>query len=148
MTRAPYNTEEYLEGFDGQVDDDDTTGLIGFKQQVVYKQGGLNLDYVFERQLDPFFTQLNGLLNVSRGLTILHNKGMAHLDLKPDNCIKSQNDVGQSTYKLIDFSRLCYVGEPSVLRNKIINTLAVFYMFKMYPSFLSAGLYLVNENII
>jgi eukaryotic-like serine/threonine-protein kinase len=55
-----------------------------------------------EQRLDPI-TAVRTLLPIVDGLSALHDKGIIHRDVKPENIFLSQGDAGRWQPKLIDF---------------------------------------------
>ena len=46
------------------------------------------------------------LLDISHGLHYVHNKQLAHLDVKPGNILSARDDQGRVLYKLADFGHV------------------------------------------
>jgi len=131
LKEYPYNSKEYFHNLENIYKED--INFNKYKQQIIYKKGDYNLDIIFKNQLEPFIAQLKHILNIGHGLRILHSHGFVHLDVSVNNCILDNN-----TYKIIDLSKLCYFKKDSDFRQKQIFNISNFYLFPIYPSFLSA----------
>jgi len=71
--------------------------------QLIYNNGGVNLNSL---DSDLKIQALIGLSNVIHGIDIMHNKGIYHFDIKPDNIVMDEN----GTCRLIDFGLSYYPG--------------------------------------
>ena len=71
---------------------------------ISYTDGGMSLiKYVLElKNITGYITLLDYLKNVFEGVKILHDNGIYHLDLKPDNIVIG-NVKDEETCRLIDF---------------------------------------------
>ena len=81
------------------------------------------------------------ILNIAKGLEMMHNKGIVHGDFKPENCIEIDN-----TYKIIDMDTSTYIKTNNPKRKGLINKIMISYMYIYYPSLLSVSLYLIQND--
>lgn len=72
--------------------------------QLIYNDGGVNVKSI-EPELE-IIQALIGLSNVIHGIDIMHNKGIYHFDIKPDNIVMDE----RGTCRLIDFGLSYYQG--------------------------------------
>jgi len=143
LNHSPYNNKDYLKSF-SKNGEDDKKGLTGFKKQVTYDMGGMNLHDVFKSQEDPSLSsQLNHIVNICRGVSLLHHYGYSHGDIKDVNCISVDG-----TYKLIDMASVIYIKINSQLRKHNIFNFSKSFMYNVYPSLITAMLALIDDHII
>jgi serine/threonine protein kinase len=82
-------------------------------------------------QYAPFF---KGILNLLKGLKVLHDGGVIHMDIKPSNIVAKENEDSSFTLRYIDFG-LCFelakYEESDVYKHRIADT-AVYMYWPLY----------------
>ena len=68
------------------------------------------IDKSVDKRLDPY-DATTMTLHVLCGLLCVHDLGVAHRDIKPDNIAHTKDRLGRDVYKLIDFSISAYMFE-------------------------------------
>ncbi|EWC59964.1 hypothetical protein UO65_4744 [Actinokineospora spheciospongiae] len=66
------------------------------------------------RRVAPGLEQLDDLVSLAQGLDRLHELGIAHCDVKPENVCRNQRDSGGTGYVLIDSDAVCRTVERLV----------------------------------
>jgi serine/threonine protein kinase len=69
----------------------------------------------------PFENKLQILHTLTASLAILHELGIVHGDLKPNNILIKNNGDGLFTSKLIDFDNCYSEAKPPIIRDEIVG---------------------------
>lgn len=89
----------------------DTFRANGTAYMVMERVGGLNLKEVVRRHTLDYAATVDVLRQVASALTYLHSRGIVHLDVKPDNIIRSAD----GRIVLIDFGMSRSVGTSGLV---------------------------------
>jgi len=74
-------------------------------QVLFFKDGGQNLMSIDVNQRD-YTAFFKSLITIFKGLTLLHESNLVHLDIKPHNLVSMRNTDGTFSTRIIDFGML------------------------------------------
>lgn len=107
-----------------------------------YCDGGSLRDYLFSlpsSRVSPI-PKIQLASQIAAGLAYIHSKGIVHLDLKPDNILLKQSNVGEYKVVISDFGlSVDLIRHPDVFVDKPIGTL-------LYAAPELCSLYLQNNQ--
>ena len=101
-------------------DNPDIVSLAGYYESPLesvilteYLEGGELFDRIASRNFDLTEDKCRGFMRqVMTGLSYIHQRGVIHLDLKPENIVCVTRDEGDSRVKIIDFGLARRLRQP------------------------------------
>lgn len=74
----------------------------------------------------PLTSRILILKTIAHSLNVLHNAGIVHGDLKPDNILIKQSKTGNYAAKLIDFDNSYFSGHPPEITEDVVGDMAFY----------------------